>query len=102
MTTDCAAKHIDIKRYIVKEKIQNHIESIERISTKQVLADPLTKAYRPMCLENTQSTWVYGRAYDFWILRAQKKVCFKIERCIVAVNMMVLTVMMRHALCSNL
>ena len=80
----------------------NHIESIERISTKQVFENPLTKGLPPKFLENTQSTWVYGRAYDFWILRAQDKVCFKIERCIVAVNLMVLTVMMRHALCSNL
>ena len=36
-------KHIDIKLYVVKEKIQNHFESIEHISTKQVLVDPLTK-----------------------------------------------------------
>ena len=39
----CAAKYIDIKLYVVKEKIQNHFESIDHISTKQVLADPLTK-----------------------------------------------------------
>jgi hypothetical protein len=26
---NCATKHIDIKLYIVKEKIRNHIESIE-------------------------------------------------------------------------
>ena len=37
----CAAKHNDIKSYIVKEKIQNHIESIE------VLADPLNKGLPP-------------------------------------------------------
>jgi hypothetical protein len=43
----CAAKHIDIKRYIVKEKVQNHTESIERIRTKQVLVDPLTKGLPP-------------------------------------------------------
>ena len=39
----CVVKHIDIKLYIVKEKIQNHFESIEHLSTKQVLADVLTK-----------------------------------------------------------
>ena len=39
----CAAKHIDIKLYVVKEEIQNNFESIEHISTKQVLADPSTK-----------------------------------------------------------
>ena len=39
----CAAKHIDIELYVVKEKIQNHFERIEHMSTKQVLMDPLTK-----------------------------------------------------------
>jgi hypothetical protein len=34
----CAAKHIDIKLYVVKEIVRNHNESIE-----QVLVDPLTK-----------------------------------------------------------
>jgi hypothetical protein len=38
----CAVKHIDIKLYVVKEKIWNHIECIE-----QVLADPLTKGLLP-------------------------------------------------------
>jgi hypothetical protein len=28
----CAAKHIDTKLYVVKEKVQNHYESIEHIS----------------------------------------------------------------------
>ena len=39
----CAAKHIDTKLYVIKEKIQNHFKSIEHISTEQVLTDPLTK-----------------------------------------------------------
>jgi hypothetical protein len=43
----CAAKHIDIKLYIVKEKVQNHTKSIEHISNMQVLADPLTKGLPP-------------------------------------------------------
>jgi hypothetical protein len=38
----CVAKHIDIKLYVLKEKVWNHIESI-----KQVLADPLTKGLPP-------------------------------------------------------
>jgi hypothetical protein len=56
----CATKHIDTKLYIVKEIVRNHIKSIE-----QVLTDPLTKDYHPECLENTHSTWVYGKTYDF-------------------------------------
>jgi hypothetical protein len=42
-----AAKHIDIKFYVVKEKIQNHSITLEHISTKKMLADPLTKALPP-------------------------------------------------------
>jgi hypothetical protein len=60
----CAAKHIDIKLYVVKEIVRNHNESIE-----QVLVDPLTKglpkAYHSVRSENTQLTWIYGKAYDF-------------------------------------
>ena len=37
------AKHIDIKFYVVKEKIQNHSITLEHICTKKMLADPLTK-----------------------------------------------------------
>ena len=42
-----AAKHIDIKFYVVKEKIQDHAISLEHISTKKMLADPLTKGLPP-------------------------------------------------------
>ena len=38
-----AAKHIDIKYYIVKDKVQNHVISLEHISTEKMLADPLTR-----------------------------------------------------------
>jgi hypothetical protein len=36
-------KHIDIKFYIVKDKVQDHSISLEHISTKKMLIDPLTK-----------------------------------------------------------
>jgi hypothetical protein len=39
----CAAKHIENELYVAKEKIQNHYQSIEHMSTEQVLADPLIK-----------------------------------------------------------
>jgi hypothetical protein len=42
-----AAKHIDIKFYVVKEQIQNHTISLEYLSTKKMLADPLTKGLPP-------------------------------------------------------
>ena len=42
-----AAKHIDIKFYVVKEKIKDHSITLEHISTKKMLADPLTKGLPP-------------------------------------------------------
>ena len=42
-----AAKHIDIKFYVVKEKIQGQTIKLEHISTERMLADPLTKGLPP-------------------------------------------------------
>ena len=42
-----AAKHIDIKYYVVKDKIQDHEIKLEHISTEKMLADPLTKGLPP-------------------------------------------------------
>ena len=42
-----AAKHIDIKYYVVKDKVRDHVISLEHISTKKMLADPLTKGLPP-------------------------------------------------------
>jgi hypothetical protein len=42
-----ASKHINIKYYVVKEKIQDHTISLEHISTKQMLTDPFTKDLSP-------------------------------------------------------
>jgi hypothetical protein len=42
-----ASKHINIKYYVVKEKIQDHTISLEHISTKQIRADPFTKGLLP-------------------------------------------------------
>jgi hypothetical protein len=39
-----AAKHIDIKNYIVKDKVWDHVISLEHISTEKMLMDPLTKS----------------------------------------------------------
>ena len=48
-----AAKHIDIKYYVMKDNVQDHIISLEHIITEKMLVDPLTKAYHPACSENT-------------------------------------------------
>jgi hypothetical protein len=42
-----AAKHINIRFYVVKEKIQDQTISLEQISTKKMIADPLTKGLPP-------------------------------------------------------
>jgi hypothetical protein len=42
-----AVKHITIRFYIVKEKIQDQTISLEYISTKKMIADPLTKSLPP-------------------------------------------------------
>ena len=42
-----AAKHIDIKYYVVKDKVRDQMISLEHISTEKILADPLTKGLPP-------------------------------------------------------
>jgi hypothetical protein len=42
-----AAEHIDIKYYVMKDKVWDHIISLEHISTEKMLADPLTKGLPP-------------------------------------------------------
>ena len=42
-----ATKPIEIKYYVVKDKIQDHTISLEHIRTKDMLADPLTKGLPP-------------------------------------------------------
>ena len=37
-----AVKHIDIKYYVVKDKVRDLVISLEHISTEKMLADPLT------------------------------------------------------------
>ena len=42
-----AAKHIDIKYYVVKDRVRDQMISLEHISTAKMLADPLTKGLPP-------------------------------------------------------
>ena len=42
-----AAKHIDIKYYVVKDKVWDHIISLEHISIENMLVDPLIKSLPP-------------------------------------------------------
>ena len=42
-----ATKHIDIKYYVVKDKVWDQVISLEHIRTERMLADPLTKGLPP-------------------------------------------------------
>jgi hypothetical protein len=42
-----AVKHINIRFYVVKEKIQDQTISLEHISTKMMIVDPLMKGLPP-------------------------------------------------------
>ena len=42
-----AAKHIDIKFYVVKEQVQDQTICLEYVRTSKMLADPLTKGLPP-------------------------------------------------------
>jgi hypothetical protein len=42
-----AVKHIDIKYYVVKDKVRDHIINLEHTSTEKMLANSLTKGLPP-------------------------------------------------------
>jgi hypothetical protein len=42
-----ATRHIDIKYYVVIDKVRDHVISLEHISTEKMLVDPLTKGLPP-------------------------------------------------------
>jgi hypothetical protein len=42
-----AVKYIDIKYYVMKDKVRDQIINFEHISTEKMLADPLTKGLPP-------------------------------------------------------
>ena len=76
------AKHIEIKFYVVKKQVQDQIIHLEYMSTKKMLADPLTKGLPPnvfrehlagMCLR--ESLWFLD------VEGPKKRLCFRMERC---------------------
>jgi hypothetical protein len=50
-----AAKHINIRFYVMKEKIQYQTINLECISTKKMIVDPLTKGLTTQCVQRTLS-----------------------------------------------
>ena len=70
-----AAKHIDIKYYVVKDKVRDQMISLEHISTEKMLADPLTKGLPP----NVFREHVAG-------MGLRESIYFRTEWCVVAVK----------------
>jgi hypothetical protein len=50
-----ASRPIEVKYYVVKDKIQDHNISLEHIRTKDMLADPLYKRLTTQCVQGTLS-----------------------------------------------
>ena len=57
-----AAKHIEIRFNVVKEKVQDHTIEIEHKSTKYMIVDPLTKGLLPDDLERHVASMGLGRS----------------------------------------
>jgi hypothetical protein len=65
-----ATKHIDIKYFVVKDRVQDQTVEIEHISTKQMLADPLTKGLAPNIFHDHVAGMGLLESLWFWIIRA--------------------------------
>ena len=53
-----AAKHIDIKYFVLKDRTHDQTIDMVHISTTMMLADPLTKGLPPKFLMNMLLAWV--------------------------------------------
>ena len=69
-----AAKHIDIKYHVVKDRIQDQTIRIKHISTNEMLADPLTKGLPPSVFKEhvagmglAESLWSWNRNHFYTI-----------------------------------
>jgi hypothetical protein len=67
-----ASKHINIKYYVVEEKIEDHTISLEHISTKQILADPFTKGLPPNVFKEHVADMGLRESLWFLVPRALK------------------------------
>jgi hypothetical protein len=80
-----AAKHIDIKYFVVKDRVQDQTVEIEHISTKQMLVDPLMKGLPPNIFCDHVADMGLLESLYFWIIRAsnatnsRKVLCFPFQ-----------------------
>jgi hypothetical protein len=59
-----ASKHIDIRFYVVTQKIQDQTISLEHISTKKMIADSLTKGLPPIVFKEHLASMGLRESYD--------------------------------------
>ena len=98
-----AAKHIDIKFYVVKEQVQDQTICLEHIRTNKMLADPLTKGLpHNVFREHLAAHGFKGKPMISGQRGPKNKTLFQTGKVIVVVNLTVITVMTRHALYTNL
>ena len=66
-----AVKHIDIKYYVVKDKVRDHIICLEHIRIEKMLVNQLTKGLPPSVFrEHLAGMGLKGKAYDSWTIRS--------------------------------
>jgi hypothetical protein len=81
----CTAKHIKNELYVPKEKIQNNFWKNRAYKYLAVLADPFTKGLPPSVLrKHTVDMCFMVEPMISGLLRAQVKILFKMDKCIVA------------------
>jgi hypothetical protein len=82
-----ATRPIEVKYYIVKDKIQDHTISLEHRRTKDMLADPLMKGLPSSVFKEHLSGMDLMGSLSFLDHKRPKsnRICFKIEKCIVDV-----------------
>jgi hypothetical protein len=60
-------KHINIRFYVVKVKIQDQTISLEHISTKKMIVDPLTKGLPPSVFREHLAGMSLRESLLFWM-----------------------------------
>jgi hypothetical protein len=80
-----ATKHIDIKYFVMKDRVQDQTVEIEHISIKRMIADPLTKGLPPNIFCDHVAGMGLLESLRFWIIRANnatnsyKVLCFPFQ-----------------------
>jgi hypothetical protein len=76
-----AAKHIDIKYFVVKDRVQYQTVEIEHISIKQMLVDLLTKGLPPNIFRDHVASMGLLESLSLWIIRTNNATNFRKVLC---------------------